>query len=158
VLAGVGAAFAVQCLLAVTAGRLLGLLPQRAVLLVAALLFAVGSFVLLREDGEDEVEDAGPPGGAPAGGWRAAGTSFGVLFAAEWGDASQLLTAGLTARYDDPVAVFFGAWGALLSVAVLAVVGGRFLLRAVPLVLVRRVAAALFGVLALVCLVEAVRS
>ena len=40
--------------------------------------------------------------------WRAALTSFGVLFAAEWGDASQLATAGLTARYSAPLPVGLG--------------------------------------------------
>ena len=55
--------------------------------------------------------------------------SFLVLFAAEWGDLSQLLTISLVGRYDDPVAVFLGAWGALLTVSGLAVVAGRYLLR-----------------------------
>ena len=36
--------------------------------------------------------------------------SFLVLFAAEWGDLSQLLTISLVAKYDDPVSVFIGAW------------------------------------------------
>ena len=37
--------------------------------------------------------------------------SFLVLFAAEWGDLSQLLTLSLVAKYDDPVSVFVGALG-----------------------------------------------
>lgn len=156
VLAGVSAAFAVQCLIAVTAGRLLSLLPQRVVLLVAALLFAVGAVVLLREDDDPGTVDAATA--ERPGGWRALAAAFGVLFAAEWGDASQLLTAGFAARYDDPVAVFLGAWVALVSVGMLAVVGGRALLRAVPLRLVRRGAGLLFAGLAVLAGVEALRS
>jgi putative Ca2+/H+ antiporter (TMEM165/GDT1 family) len=56
-----------------------------------------------------------------------------VLFAAEWGDLSQLLTLSLVARYEEPLAVLVGAWGALLAVSGLAVVVGRALLRWVPL-------------------------
>jgi putative Ca2+/H+ antiporter (TMEM165/GDT1 family) len=60
-------------------------------------------------------------------------TSFLVLFAAEWGDLSQLLTLSLVAKYDDPVSVFIGAWGALLTVSGLAVIVGRVLLNHVRL-------------------------
>ena len=40
-----------------------------------------------------------------------------MLFAAEWGDLSQLLTISLVAKYEDPVSVFIGALGALLPSA-----------------------------------------
>ncbi len=36
-------------------------------------------------------------------------TCFLILFAAEWGDLSQLLTISLVAKYEDPVSVFIGA-------------------------------------------------
>jgi putative Ca2+/H+ antiporter (TMEM165/GDT1 family) len=87
---------------------------------------------------------------------RAALTSFGVLFAAEWGDLSQILTANFAAKYGDPIAVFVGAWTALAVVAALAVLSGRALLRVVPLVWVRRLAAALFAAMAVVTGLEAV--
>ena len=66
-------------------------------------------------------------------------TSFGVLFAAEWGDASQLATAALTARYHEPLAVGIGAFAALVGVAAVAIVLGRVVLRVIPLAWVRRV-------------------
>ena len=59
--------------------------------------------------------------------------SFLVLFAAEWGDLSQLLTLSLVAKYDDPVSVFIGALGALLAVSGLACVLGRVLLNYIKL-------------------------
>ena len=79
---------------------------------------------------------------------RAAATSFGVLFLAEWGDLSQLLTAGLAARYHDPVSVFVGSWLALVVVAGLAVVLGRTLMRFVRLSTIRRVGAVVCVLLA----------
>jgi len=59
-----------------------------------------------------------------------------VLFAAEWGDLSQLLTISMIAKYGNPVSVFIGAWGALLAVSGLAVLAGRVLLRYVKLSLI----------------------
>ena len=48
-------------------------------------------------------------------GLKAVGASFLVLFAAEWGDLSQLLTISMIAKYGHPVSVFIGAWAALLD-------------------------------------------
>ena len=56
-----------------------------------------------------------------------------MLFAAEWGDLSQLLTLTLVAKYDAPASVFVGALGALLAVSGLAVLVGRTLMRYVQL-------------------------
>ena len=49
VLAGSAVAFAVQCVIAVAAGSVLTLLPDRAVAAAAALLFGIGSVLLLRD-------------------------------------------------------------------------------------------------------------
>lgn len=160
VLLGVTGAFFVQCVVAVTAGQLLHLLPHRLVLTVVALLFATGAVILLREarrentDGDGAVEVT-PETGVSAR--RMATTSFGVLFAAEWGDASQLATAALTARYDEPVTVFVGSFVALFGVAALAIVLGQVILRIVPLVWIHRGAALLFAVLAVVVAIQAIR-
>ena len=161
---GVVAAFFVQCLLAVTAGHLLSLLPRRPVLAATAVLFAVGATVLLRtaahadEDEAAEEREFGERVAQRGSNRRAALASFGVLFAAEWGDLSQLLTAGLAARYRDPVSVFAGSWLALACVAGVAVLAGRALLARVRLALVRRLAGSLFAVLAVLTAVEAVRA
>ena len=68
-------------------------------------------------------------------------TSFVVLFAAEWGDLSQILTLNMVARYGSPASVFVGAWVALLTVSGLAVLGGRLLLRYMKLSLLHYLAA-----------------
>ncbi|HZN20025.1 MAG TPA: TMEM165/GDT1 family protein [Micromonosporaceae bacterium] len=153
---GVVAAFAVQCAIAVAAGQLLGLLPRRPVQLVAAVLFAAGAVVLLRgarraraEEKEQEREYA-ERAGARRTGVRAALASFAVLFTAEWGDLSQLLTAGLVASGRPAVPVFVGAFAALAAVSGAAVLLGRWLLRRVRLALVRYLAAGVCAVLAVV--------
>ena len=76
------------------------------------------------------------------------GASFLVLFAAEWGDLSQLFTISLVAKYGDPLSVFVGAWGALLTVSGLAVLAGRVLLRYMRLSVLQYVAAGVCLVLA----------
>jgi putative Ca2+/H+ antiporter (TMEM165/GDT1 family) len=128
---------------------------------VTAALFAAGALLLMRAHDEDVAEEerevAAEIADVPprASFRRAAVTSFAVLFAAEWGDLSQILTANFAAKYGDALAVFVGAWTALAIVAALAVVSGRALLRVVPLGWVRRLAAALFAAMAVVTALEA---
>src|SRR3954447_12702588 len=155
VFVGVAAAFIVQTTVAVAAGGLISLLPARPVHAFTALMFAIGAVLMLRskseaaeEEREVTAELAEEP--ATASFRRAALTSFGVLFAAEWGDLSQVLTASFAAKYGDPAAVFVGALLALWMVAALAIAGGRTLLRVVPVTWVRRLAGGLFATLALV--------
>ena len=158
VFTGVAVAFAVQCLLAVTAGSLLSLLPDWVVSSVVALLFVVGAVVLWRQaNSAAEDEELGETPEHPSF-LKTAAISFGVLFAAEWGDLSQLATAGLAARTGEPLSVFIGAWAALLVVSGLAVFLGKKLADRLPLPLIRRVAAALFLVFAVIAVIETVHA
>ena len=158
VFVGVGTAFGLQVAIAVTAGSLLSLLPDALVSGVVAVLFLVGAVLLWRsaEEGPEDADDVAE-GKEGRSFFRVAAISFGVLFAAEWGDLSQLATAGLAARYDDPFSVFAGAWAALLVVSGLAVFLGRKLADRLPIPLIRRVAAGLFLVFAVFAVVETVR-
>jgi putative Ca2+/H+ antiporter (TMEM165/GDT1 family) len=157
---GVTAAFGVQCLVAVAAGRLISLLPERPVHLVAAALFAVGAVLLVRsagraaaEEREREEEFERKVGYAKRSGVRAAAASFGVLFLAEWGDLSQLLTAGLVAQGRHPVGVFVGSWAALALISATAVLLGRVILRYLSLSLVQYIGAGVCALLAVLTLV-----
>jgi putative Ca2+/H+ antiporter (TMEM165/GDT1 family) len=132
---GVGLAFLVQTVIACTVGQVVTYLPHALVEVIAGLIFLAGGFLLLREapkadasEAETEEEYAAKAT-SPKSGLAAIGASFLVLFAAEWGDLSQLLTISLVGRYHDALSVFIGAWGALLAVSGLAVVAGRFLLQ-----------------------------
>jgi hypothetical protein len=82
VLAGVTAAFAVQCVVAVAAGHLVHLLPRRAVEAVVAGLFALGAALLVRESLSEPGEIALDEARQNVPTRRAVLTSFGVLFAA----------------------------------------------------------------------------
>ncbi len=160
VLIGVAGAFAIQCAIATTAGGLLHLLPHRVLEAVVAVLFGVGAVLLIRESigVDEEAEDAAAdPDAAQTSDRRIVAISFGVLFAAEWGDASQLATAGLVARYGQPVAIGVAAFIALMAVAVLATVLGRVILRRVPLPWIHRAAGVLFAVFAVIAAAAAVR-
>lgn len=147
---GVGLAFAVQTAVAVGLGHAASFLPAEVVRGVAMLMFLAGAVILFREgrshhvaSGDEYAEKA-----RDVSGFRAVGASFLVLFAAEWGDLSQLLTLTLVAKYDDPVSVFVGALAALLTVSGLAVLVGRTLLRMVPLHALHYVGAAVCLLLA----------
>ncbi|HRV68294.1 MAG TPA: TMEM165/GDT1 family protein [Marmoricola sp.] len=151
---GVGLAFFVQTLIGVAAGGLLSLLPKTPVHVVAMLIFLAGSILLFKSapgaDAEEEAQEQEFAAKAVAGrtGWGAIGASFLVLFAAEWGDLSQLLTASMVAKHGHPVSVFVGAWLALLVVSGLAVLAGRALLRYLRLSVIHYVGAAVCLLLA----------
>jgi putative Ca2+/H+ antiporter (TMEM165/GDT1 family) len=151
---GVGLAFFVQCMIAVSLGDLLTRLPAQPITLAAGLLFAVGAVVLWRGAGRADADEADAEeefagrGRVGATGLRVVGASFVVLFLAEWGDLSQLLTAGLVVRYQHPLSVFAGAWIALLLVSGIGAVAGRTLLRHVRLTTVRRIGAGVCATLA----------
>ncbi len=165
--AGVTLAFGVQCLIAVTAGGLLALLPGTWVAVAAGVLFGLGAVVMLRGglkaradwaadwDAESAEARTNLQGSTKRSGFFAA---FGLIFVAEWGDLSQLLTAGLSARTGQPLAVFVGAWVALAVVAGIAVAAGGWLTTRIPLHRVRLVAAASLAVLSLLAFVDAVRA
>jgi putative Ca2+/H+ antiporter (TMEM165/GDT1 family) len=71
-----------------------------------------------------------------------------VIFLAEWGDLTQILTANLAAHYHSAISVGVGAVLALWSVALVAVLGGKGLLRRLNVTTLRRVTAAVLFVLA----------
>jgi putative Ca2+/H+ antiporter (TMEM165/GDT1 family) len=107
VFAGVAAAFALHVAFAVAVGCLLTLLPHRAVEVVVAVLFLAGAVLLLRGRRGHEDDYTGVSGSRTRF-WRVAATSFTVILVAEFGDLTQILTAGLAVRYHDPVAVGIG--------------------------------------------------
>ena len=144
---GTAAAFLVHVAIAVTVGGVLfTLLPHRLVQGVVALMFLVGAVMSFRDTGRDEDDEVGDSG-YRIGGARTVGTAFVVIFIAEWGDLTQILTANMAARYDDAITVGIAATLALWSVAALAMVAGR-LIRNLPVALVRRVTGVVLLVLA----------
>ncbi|MFD1828319.1 TMEM165/GDT1 family protein [Streptomyces desertarenae] len=153
VFAGVAAAFALHVALAVAAGSVLTLLPQRLVQGITGALFLVGALVLLlrKDDGDEEVRRP-----ADQSFWKVAASGFMLILVAEFGDLTQIMTANLAARYENPLSVALGAVLALWAVAAIGILGGRALMRRVPLRLISRIAACVMLVLAALSFYEAV--
>jgi putative Ca2+/H+ antiporter (TMEM165/GDT1 family) len=112
---------------------------------IVAAMFFTGGVLALREarkqqSEEDLVERE------VASHQRVAVTAFVVIFLAEWGDLTQILTANLAAHYHDALSVGLGALVALWAVAALAVLAGQSVLRLINIVTIRIITAVvLFG-------------
>ncbi|MET7535560.1 TMEM165/GDT1 family protein [Streptomyces sp. NPDC005349] len=153
VFAGVAAAFAVHVALAVAAGSVLTLLPQQLVHALTGVLFLGGAAVLLMKKDEEE-EEVRKPGDQSF--WKVSGAGFMLILVAEFGDLTQIMTANLAARYDDPLSVGLGAVLALWAVGGLGIVGGKALMKRVPLALITKIAAILMLGMGVWSLYEAV--
>jgi Ca2+/H+ antiporter, TMEM165/GDT1 family len=149
VFCGAAAAFLAQVIIGVTAGGALSLLPHHLIEGLAAVAFLVGAVLLFRHHDEsvDTDEDTGRDG-QRTGFWPVFGTSFGVVFLAEFGDLTQFMTISLAARFHDPIAVGIGATLALWVAAAVAVTLGWRVLKVLPMHWLTRVAAAVMLILA----------
>ncbi|MET9700945.1 TMEM165/GDT1 family protein [Streptomyces sp. NPDC006529] len=153
VFVGVAAAFAVHVALAIAAASVLTLLPHRLVQAVVGVLFLAGAAMLLLKKNEEDEEVKEP---ADQSFWKVAGAGFMLILVAEFGDLTQIMTANLAARYDDPVSVGIGAVLALWAVAGIGILGGRTLMKYIPLRLITKVAACVMAALAVFSLYEAI--
>lgn len=138
---GAALAFAAQTAIAVVLGSVVTLLPPTPVTILAGIIFLIGAIILIREARERqqnskagdeelaEVQEAIMAKAKPTTGVKAIATSFVVLLVAEFGDLSHLLIISMVARYQAPVEVYSGALVALLTVAALAVLFGKTLMR-----------------------------
>jgi putative Ca2+/H+ antiporter (TMEM165/GDT1 family) len=124
---GAAAAFAVHVVIAVAIGAaLFAVVPHQALeALVAAMFLAGAVYSYLIRNAQEEDPSIRAAGAA----WRVAGQAGLVIFVAEWGDLTQILTANLAARYHQPFSVGVGALAALWVVAAVAVASGAKLLR-----------------------------
>ena len=154
---GAAAAFLLHVVIATTIGvALFHLVPHRVLDGIVAFMFLVGAVLAIREARKEQQEE-GLVEKESTSGRRVATTAFVVIFLAEWGDLTQILTANLAAHYHSPFSVGVGALLALWAVAGLAVVGGQSLLRFINIRTVRLVTAVVLIVLAGLATWEAVR-
>lgn len=139
---GTASAFAVHVVIAVTIGTAaVAVLPHRALNALVAVLFLGGALLVLWEmrhsdsgEPDGQGEDGEPSPRRPV---QVGLASFAVVFVAEWGDLTQILTANLTAHYHAPLPVGVGALVALWSTATIAVTGGRWLSRVIDVRVIR---------------------
>ncbi len=151
---GAAAAFVVHVAIAVAVGAAAVALVPRRVLDIAAgavlLGFGAWAWLARRAAPDDDEELTARPGHHVA--LRAAG----VIFVAEWGDLTQLLTADLAARSHRPFSVAVGAVAALWLVAALAVVSGSRLLSRLSVRTLRTVTAVVLSALGALAVIGAV--
>jgi len=139
VLAGACGAFLIHGLVALGLGNIAGMLPAWLLTFGTACIFlAFGLALLFRRGEADEQAE-------PLAADQVLSSSFWLVFAAEWGDATQFGTAALVARFPEHRwQVLAGATLGLWVGAALAVMVGRVARRWLPEMLVRRVAGAVF--------------
>lgn len=130
---GATVAFVVHVAIAVSVGvAIFHLLSPHTVDAVVAAMFIIGAALAIREAKDEEEHEAEEQELAieEARTHRQTFvTAFVVIFLAEWGDLTQVLTANLAAKYHSPFSVGLGAILALMCVAAIAVVGGKSLMR-----------------------------
>ncbi len=150
---GIAAAFVVLNLAAVMVGKVLFLiLPIFWVTLVSALLFLYFGYSTLRHacDSDDD------GGGHPTTAATAARTAFIMIFMAELGDKTQLVTASQAAQHSSTLggmgSVFLASTLALWSVSLLGIFAGKQLVRFVPLCWIHRCAGFMFLVFGVISL------
>jgi putative Ca2+/H+ antiporter (TMEM165/GDT1 family) len=142
---GIAAAFVVLNLAAVLVGKVLFLLlPIFWVTLVSALLFLYFGYSTLRHACDSEEDGDGPPPTAAT----AFRTAFIMIFMAELGDKTQLVTASQAARHSDSLTgmglVFAASTLALWSVSLLGIFAGKQLVRFIPICWIHRTAGFMF--------------
>ncbi|HEX4301930.1 MAG TPA: TMEM165/GDT1 family protein [Rhizomicrobium sp.] len=149
VILGTWLAFLVQTIVAVAAGRLLTYLPPTPIHIASGIGFLIFAVLALRrKEDEDESDEA------RAVAQRASTrpiwlVSFLVIFAAEWGDLTQLATAALVARGGDPWSIGIGAVLGLWAVTVVAAFAGQRLGKLLKPRLLNIVSGILFGLIGL---------
>ena len=150
---GIAAAFVVLNLAAVLVGKVLFLLlPIFWVTLVSALLFFYFGYSTLRHACSQDDDDDSPPHTAAT----AFRTAFIMIFMAELGDKTQLVTASQAAQHSDSFMglsmVFVSSTLALWLVSLIGIFAGKQLVRFIPLRWIHRTAGFMFlvfGVLGL---------
>ena len=159
VVVGAWLAFLVQTVVAVVAGSVLQFLPIQPVRVAAGLGFLLFAVIALRRNVEQELaeeqQDVQTGRGRRSPPWVA---SFLVVFAAEWGDLTQLATAGLVAHTGRPLEVGLGALAARWAVTVLAATTGAQLARFVSPVVLNRISAGLFAAIGLFIIVSSLQA
>ena len=139
---GAASAFVVHVVIAITVGVVLfRVVPHRTIEGLVAGIFFLGAVLALREvakerrgqDGRERLVET-----EVASHRQTAITAFVVIFIAEWGDLTQILTANLAVHYHSPVSVGVGALVALWAVAAIDVIGGKGMPRFVSVVTIRK--------------------
>jgi len=144
VFVGASLALTAQSVIAVIAGSLVARLPSHVVHVGSGLLFLACALLMwFRKHGDRAGQADGPE---TASFWGALCTVFLVVFVAEWGDLTQIGTAGFAAKYRAWLTILVASSLALWSVAAIAVFVGNRAGRLLDPRVTQRVATAVFAV------------
>jgi Ca2+/H+ antiporter, TMEM165/GDT1 family len=148
VMLGASLALTVQSALAVGAGSLLSMLPERVVHFGSGIVF-LGCAILMwirKPEADDHKKRA-----TQEGFWRALWTVFVIVFIAEWGDLTQVGTAGFSAKYQaEWLTIFLAATAALWAVTAIAVFIGHKAGRLLEPRLTQRIAGVVFAAIGVI--------
>jgi putative Ca2+/H+ antiporter (TMEM165/GDT1 family) len=162
VFAGVALAFFVQTAIAVLFGSLIAMAPPNIVHLFAGLMFLYFAIQMWRSHRKEEEKiDHDIRTHTPLNTfsfWSSAQSAFVVIFIAEWGDLTQIMTGSLVAKYPgDKPTVFVAALLALWSVTLLAVILGQNAKRFINPKAIKKYGAALFALIGIYFVITALR-
>ncbi len=148
---GASLALTVQTVIAVAAGALLAELPKDPVQIGSGGLFLLCAVLMwFRNEEEEHPRDERTASGF----LRALWTVFAVVFIAEWGDLTQIGTAGFEAKYHAWFTIMLASSFALWAVAGIAVFFGNRAGRLLDPKLTQKFAAVVFGIVGLVLVVR----
>jgi Ca2+/H+ antiporter, TMEM165/GDT1 family len=133
----------------------LTLLPVKPIQIASGIGFLVFAVLALRRKEDEKVptEDPTTPGKRKRPIWLVA---FLVIFAAEWGDLTQLATAALVARNHHPFSIGIGAVLALWAVTVIAAVSGAQIGRYLQPKILNLASAVVFAAIGLIIIYMAI--
>ena len=143
---GASLALTLQSVIAVAAGSLLSKLPPKMVHIGSGLLFIACAIAMwLRKPESEAHKDEATE--TSVGFWSALWTVFLVVFIAEWGDLTQIGTAGFQAKYHAWLTILIASSLALWCVAGIAVFVGNRAGKLLDPRLTQKVAAGVFLVI-----------
>jgi putative Ca2+/H+ antiporter (TMEM165/GDT1 family) len=155
VILGAWLAFVIQTIIAVVAGSFLTLLPKQPIHIASGLGFLVFAVLAFRRKEDEAAAEETEAVNRERGRHSAWITSFFVIFAAEWGDLTQLATAALVAQNGHALSIAIGATAALWAVTVLAAISGAHLNRVLSPERLNLLSGVLFAALGAVIIVSA---
>ena len=155
---GAAAAFLIHVVIAVSIGKILGLLPHKTLEAIVALVFLAGALIMFfgKHGVDDELQKNSKHVSKTYNGWKLFTAAFGITFLGEWGDITQITTINYEAHYHMPWSVGIGALLALWSVTALAVTFGAKAVNLVPAKVLQRVSAGLLFCFAIISAYQAI--
>ena len=154
VIIGAWLAFLIQTLVAVLIGSIIHLLPAAPLKIASGIGFIIFAYLAYKRNDEEigEVHESKKKRSRFHQPWL---ISFFVIFAAEWGDLTQLATAALVARTGHILPIAIGATAALWTVTVIAVLLGSQATRFLSPKLLKIVSVVLFAVIGVIMILTA---